>query len=889
MFIMNHKVIRRTFLAFYAERGHTIVPSSSMIPKDDPTLLFTSAGMVQFKPLFAGTVPLPYTRAVSIQKCLRATDLEQVGKTAKYDTFFEMLGNFSFGDYFKAEAIPWAWEYLTEVVELPKDRLYVSVFIDDPEAYEIWQKKVGLDPKRIYRLGEKDNFWGPAGGVGACGPCSEIYFDLGEEFGCNKVECGPGCNCERFLEIYNVVFPQFDQQPDGTRLPLKNRGIDTGMGIERLAMVSQNKKSIFETDLFAPIVKVIAKILNLPDAVPRSDSSTRTMIYAAADHTRALTFAIADGGIPSNEARGYMLRSILRRAQLLAKRNGINQPFMYRVSGEIIELMRQFYPELVQKREQIALIIKSEEERFLRTIDEGLERFKEVAEFHKTDGIIPGADVFKLHDTFGFPVELTKELANEQGMTLNMEEFEAAMQEQKEKSKKEYKATLGITATFELVQSFVGYIQNEVTTSIKDYKETEKGIYEVLLQDTPFYAEAGGQVGDKGKIIGPGFELEVLDSYYKPGSKIRLVEAKLIKGEINKTAVTAVIDKPRRREIERAHTTTHLLHAALRGILGDYVKQEGSLVEPGRFRFDFVSFQAMTPEQITKVEQLVYQKVIENIKVEQLLDLPIGQAKEMGALAFFGEEYGEKVNVIKIGKFSMELCAGTHLRSTGEIGMFRIISETGVAAGIRRIEALVGESAYNQSLSERNTLGELQETCGVETKLLSQKVNDLNSNKNKIENRLRQISAHLANLLSVELIEKIEAINNIKVITGNYDFFDVTDLRLIADTVREKLPEKVTGLLISTLEERLRYIIFVSKDLEQVLPAGKIAQAVGKALGGGGGGKPNLAEGGGKKENIDNGVAAFKEFISYAQHPPNDEEMKPRMNTNKHEKAEGVE
>jgi alanyl-tRNA synthetase len=861
---MNHKEIRKTFLAFYSERGHTIVPSSSLIPKDDPTLLFTSAGMVQFKPLFAGTVPLPYTRAVSIQKCLRATDLENVGKTAKYDTFFEMLGNFSFGDYFKAEGIPFAWEYLTEVVNLPKERLYVSVFIDDPEAYQIWRDKVGLDPKRIYRLGEKDNFWGPAGGVGACGPCSEIYYDLGEEYGCGKAECGPGCDCERFLEIYNVVFPQFDQQADGSRLPLKNRGIDTGMGMERLAMVSQHKKSIFETDLFAPIVKVIVKILNLPSAVSKLDASIRTMVYAAADHTRALTFAIADGGIPSNEARGYMLRSILRRASMMARRAGINQPFMYQVSGEIIELMRQFYPELVQKREQIALIVKSEEERFLRTIDEGLERFKEVAEMHKREGIIPGTEIFKLHDTFGFPAELTKELADEQGLKLDLIGFEAAMLEQKEKSKKEI--VLGEKVSFEGVAtekiSFVGYEKDEVTTNILDYKEIEPGIYEVLLTDTPFYAEAGGQVGDRGKIIGPGFELEVLDSFYKPGSKIRLIKAKLIKGEISKTAVTAVIDKTRRREIERAHTTTHLLHAALRSILGDYVKQEGSLVEPGRFRFDFVSFQPMTPEQITKVERLVYQKVIENIEVEQLRDLPVDQAKAMGALAFFGEEYGEKVNVIKIGKFSMELCGGTHLQSTGEIGMFRILSETGVAAGIRRIEALVGESAYNQSLSERKTLGELQETCGVEAKLLTQKVDELNTNKNKTENRLRQISAHLANLLSVELIEQAEAINNIKLITGNFDFFDVTDLRLIADTVREKLPEKVAGLLISTLEERLRYIIFVSKDLEKDLPAGKIAQVVGKALGGGGGGKPNLAEGGGKKENIETGIAAFKEFIS---------------------------
>ncbi|MEO0114840.1 MAG: alanine--tRNA ligase [candidate division WOR-3 bacterium] len=858
---MNHREIRRTFLAFYAERGHTIVPSSSLIPKDDPTLLFTSAGMVQFKPFYAGTVPLPYTRAVSIQKCLRATDLEQVGKSIKYNTFFEMLGNFSFGDYFKAEAIPWAWEYLTEVVLLPKDRLYVSVFTQDQEAYEIWQKKVGLPTQRIYRLGEEDNFWGPAGGVGACGPCSEIYFDMGEEFGCGKVECGPGCNCERFIEIYNIVFPQFDQQPDGTRLPLKNRGIDTGMGMERLAMVSQGKKSIFETDLFAPIVKAIAKALDL-----NINAETKPMIYAAADHTRALTFAIADGQVPSNEARGYILRSILRRASLMARKVGINQPFMYRISGEVIELFRQFYPELVPKREQIALIIKAEEERFLRTIDEGLERFKEVAETHKTDGIIPGIDIFKLHDTFGFPVELTKELADEQGLTLDMAGFEQAMQEQREKSKKEIIWTERISFESEgaFAQTFVGYDKDEVTTNILDYKEVEKGSYEILLQETPFYAEAGGQVGDTGKIIGPDFELAVIDSYYKTGSKIRLVKAKLQKGEISKTAVTAIIDKTRRREIERAHTATHLLHSALRRTLGEYCKQEGSLVEPGRFRFDFVAFQPLTQEQINKVEQLVYSAVIENIKVEHLRNLPIEEAKKMGALAFFGEEYGERVNVIKIGDFSCELCGGTHIRATGEIGMFKIISETGVAAGIRRIEALVGLNAYRHSFEEREILLELQQALGVAKLGLTQKINELKQYQTKLENRLRQVSAHLINLLSDQLIEKAEKTQDIKLIFANYQFFDVSDLRQIADVVRERMKEKVVGLLFSSQEERLRYIVFVSKDLEAVLPAGKIAQAVGKALEGGGGGKPNLAEGGGKKENLEKGISAFKEFIQSA-------------------------
>jgi len=492
---------------------------------------------------------------------------------------------------------------------------------------------------------------------------------------------------------------------------------------------------------------------------------------------------------------------------------------------------------------------------------------------HRTDGVIPGDKIFKLHDTFGFPVELTKELAEEQGLSLDLAGFEQAMQEQKERSKKEFiwtelsvKSQAALGELLKTAQTFVGYDKDEVTTNILDYKELEPNLYEVLLQETPFYAEAGGQVGDTGKIIGPDFELQVIDSYYKPVAKIRLVKAKLQKGAISKTAVTAIIDKPRRREIERAHTATHLLHSALRRIIGDYCKQEGSLVEPGRLRFDFVAFQPLTQEQINKIEQMVYSKVIENIKVEHLRDLPIEEAKKLGALAFFGEEYGEKVNVIKVGDFSCELCGGTHIRATGEIGMFRILSETGVAAGIRRIDALVGYEALRETISEHATLLELQKTFGVEYKILTQKVNELFSNQNMMSIRLRQVLSRLCNLLSDELIEKAEIIQDIKVIYANYDFFDVSDLRQIADLIRNKLKEKVVGLLFTSppqadFVERVRYIVFVSKDLEAVLSAGKIAQQVGKALEGGGGGKPNLAEGGGKRGNIEKGILAFKEFI----------------------------
>ncbi|MEO0080128.1 MAG: alanine--tRNA ligase, partial [candidate division WOR-3 bacterium] len=555
---MNHRELRRTFLNFYAERGHKIVPSSSLIPRDDPTLLFTNAGMVQFKPLWAGTVELPYRRACSIQKCLRASDLDRVGRTPRHCTFFEMLGNFSFGDYFKAEAIPWAWEFLTQVVKLDPERLFVSVFEADDEAYDVWHKKVGLPASKIFRLGAKDNFWGPVGGGGACGPCSEIYADLGPEFGCGRGGCAPGCDCDRFSEVYNIVFPQFNQLPDGTREPLKNRGIDTGMGLERLAAVSQGKKTIFETDLFAPVVKATQEILGI-ELTPEN----RQMFYVAADHARALTFAIADGAIPSNEGRGYILRSILRRALLFAHRQGVNRPFLYRVSTEVAELMRQWYPELGPKREQAALMIKSEEQRFLATLDAGMERWQELCERFATRGEIPGEELFRLHDTYGLHIELVKELAQD------IPGFERALQEQRERSRRKTLGTGLIATTGEPVPetTFVGYERDEIETELVQFVPVGGRIYELYLAESPFYAEAGGQVGDTGRVLGEGFEFEVQDTYYKQG--IRVCRAELKSGEPKKGPVFAAIDKERRREIERAHTATHLLHAALRRVVGN--------------------------------------------------------------------------------------------------------------------------------------------------------------------------------------------------------------------------------------------------------------------------------------------------------------------------------
>lgn len=858
---MNHRELRRTFLEFYAERGHKIVPSSSLIPRDDPTLLFTSAGMVQFKALWAGSVELPYRRACSIQKCLRASDLEQVGKTPRHCTFFEMLGNFSFGDYFKAEAIPWAWEYLTRVVKLDPARLYVSVFREDDEAYEVWHKIVGLPESRIYRLDEKDNFWGPAGGTGACGPCSEIYCDLGPEFGCGRESCGPGCDCDRFSEIYNIVFPQFNQLPDGTRVPLKNRGIDTGMGLERLAMVSQGKKSIFETDLFSPIVRATEGILGL-----ELNLDNRQLFYVAADHSRALTFAIADGAIPSNEGRGYILRNILRRALLFAHRHNVREPFLYRVSGAVVELMRQFYPELGAKREQAALIIRAEEERFLRTLDAGLELWAEVADRYRSAGVIPGAELFRLHDTYGFHIELVAELARDAGLELDRAGFEQAMQEQRERSRKASFIAAGqeaapVAGSGPLECEFVGYEEDEAETELVSLSRLDDGSYELVLKKSPFYAEKGGQVGDTGRVVGEGFEFEVLDSYYRHG--IRLVRARLKSGEPKPGPVFATIDKERRREIERAHTATHLLHSALRRIVGDYVKQEGSLVEPGRLRFDFSAFEPLKPEQLTAVERLVYEQVIADIRVERLVDVPLEEAKRMGALAFFGEEYGEKVNVLKIGDFSIELCGGTHLRRTGEIGMFRITAETGVAAGIRRIEALVGRQAFERIGTERATLDRLAEELGVGEAGLVKRVQALNEELKRLSNRVRQLSAQLARQEADRLLATAEQAGPVRLVVGYYPFFEVDELRVIADRVREVLTGSYAGLLTGAVSgSRLRYVVFVSPELQTKLPAGRLAKVVGQALGGGGGGRQDIAEGGGAVDRLSAGEQAFRQALT---------------------------
>jgi alanyl-tRNA synthetase len=887
---MNHREIRQSFLDFYAQRGHKIVPSSSLIPKDDPTLLFTSAGMVQFKPFYAGTIPLPYTRATSIQKCLRATDLEAVGKSIKYCTFFEMLGNFSFGDYFKKEAIPWAWEYLTQIVKLPPELLSVSVYEEDDEAYNIWLNDVGLPPSKIVRLGAESNFWGPAGLVGACGPCSEIYYDLGEEFGCHKSNCAPGCDCERYLELYNIVFPQYDKQLDGQLLPLKNRGIDTGMGMERLAMVSQGKRSIFETDLFAPLIRKLLKILNLS-----LTEETRIAIYAAVDHARALTFAIGDGAIPSNEGRGYILRSILRRALLFAYKIGVEEPFLYRLSGEVISEMRQWYPEYKEKQETIAMIIKAEEERFLKTLSAGLERFSELKRLYAVSKVIPGIELFKLHDTFGLHIELIKELATEAGLVPDLEGFTIEMEKQKERSKKvvvDFNQAFSDEEEAALARQnpdFLGYELDTLDTNLLLARKISDEEWEVLLESTPFYAEAGGQVGDTGRIYNDTFELEVTNSYYR--AKRRFSKGKLIRGTIKEGVflttplkVRAEINTLRRREIERAHTATHLLHQALRTILGEYVKQEGSLVEPGRLRFDFSCPRALSEDELKAVEELVYQKILEDIKVEHLVNIPFEEAKAMGALAFFGEVYGDRVNVLKIGNFSCELCGGTHVRRTGEIGYFKIVQESAIAAGIRRIEALVGKASYLKLKEEGGLLNELKLLLKVPEHLLLTRIKELLELKENLSRRTESLTRRLVENLAQKLIQEKVILNGITLVYKEFDYLTVPELRILADQLRALVPEKLCGFLVALKEdqERINYLVFLSEDLSLKITAHQIAQMIGKTLNGGGGGKNYIAEGGGLKAKLPLAYEFLKNTISETFYEKNDY---PEQSVNNQEDA----
>ncbi len=847
---MNHFEIRETFLEFFKNKGHTIVPSMSLIPRDDPSLLFTSAGMVQFKPLWTGTVPLPYRRAASIQKCLRLSDLENVGKTRRHHTFFEMLGNFSFGDYFKEEAILWAWEYLVDVLKIDKNRLYVSVHKDDNEAFAIWRDKIRLDEKRVYRLGDDTNFWGPAGDSGPCGPCSEIYYDLGEKFSCGKKACAPGCDCDRYSEVWNLVFPQFDQKISGERLPLKNRGVDTGMGLERLTSIVQQKDSNFQSDLFYPIIENISELISRKYGI---EKNTDIDINIIADHIRALVFAIGDGIIPSNEERGYVLRRVLRRATRINFNYGMNQAMLYKLVPTVVDLYKGIYPELLNHREEITLVIKAEEERFLMTLEKGIALFEELAKKKKS---ISGDDAFKLYDTYGFPIELTREIAREKNIDVDEEGFEKNLEQAREASRA--KAKFSLRGEWKILKQgvgkFIGYEKSETETEILRYNESDKNI-EIVLEESPFYAEAGGQVGETGEIIGKNFKLKVIDTYWMQG--MITCHCEFAGGRFSPGPVIARVDLVHRKESARAHTTTHLLHAALRRILGEHARQEGSFVEPGRFRFDFLHFKPLSNDEIKAVEDLVNQKILENLRVEKFWT-NIDEAKKLGAMALFGEKYGKDVRVVKISDFSIELCGGIHLDYTGEIGLFKIMSQESAAAGIRRIEGLVGIHLMEEFRRYGSVVKSLSEFLGSDKDIIS-KIEELQNRLKQSENTIHKQQAMLAHFKADEIIDEFKSS---KWIVKKLDDFGMDGMRMIADLLRDKLKEKY-GVLYEIVNNRVNYLVFAGDTIKGKQPAHQLIKSVSKIIGGGGGGKPHLAEGGGgKPEKIPDLIKFFKELES---------------------------
>lgn len=853
---MTSNELRKRFFEFFEERDHKIVDGSPLVPQRDPSLLFTSAGMVQFKSYYTGLVPLPYTRAASVQKCLRVSDLESVGKTVRHNTFFEMLGNFSFGDYFKKEGIEWGWEFLLEVLKIPVERLSVSIYEEDDEAYDLWHKHIGLNSSIIYRLGKEDNFWGPAGATGPCGPCSEIFYDMGEEFGCGKETCQPGCDCDRYFELWNLVFPQFEKTEKGQMIPLANRGIDTGMGMERLAVSMQGGNSIFDTDLFSPIIDEAVRALDV------SYSKDKVAFNVIVDHIRALTFACAEGVIPSNEGRGYVLRRLLRRALRRGVFLGTEEPFLYRLVGTVTDVMKEPYPELVERREQVSLIIKSEEERFFRTLNQGLALFEEITS--TGSGVISGDDAFRLYDTYGFPIDMTLEIAGERGLRVDLKEFEEKMAAQKERARAASRfQSADMGEGWEGLEGeeaeFVGYERISIQARIIGWRVSD-GDVEMRLDKTPFYAEAGGQVGDTGRIYSDDFEVKVTNTVWTDHGVVHV--GKLERGEIKGGTVTAEVDCERRKDIARNHTATHILQGVLRVVLGKHVRQEGSLVEPERLRFDFTHYNPLTRREIDRVEEMVNSKVRGNLSVVSVNTTYDEATKGMGAIALFGEKYGDDVRVMRVGDFSAELCGGTHLDATGEIGLFRIVSESAVAAGIRRIEAMTGRGAYEHMKKEEEVLSRVSDALGSTTEDLENKLQKLLQEQKILKKRVRQLESKLASAFAVKLVGKARLVEGIQVMASRVEFSDIVGLRQMADQARARVKGKCVGVFGSEIEGKAVFVAFVTDNLTNRLKAGDVAREVAKVTGGGGGGKPTLAEAGGKDVGkIDEAIGRVPQIV----------------------------
>ena len=865
--------LREMFLSFFESKGHLRLPSFSLVPQNDKSILLINAGMTPMKPWFKGEEEPPRRRVCTCQKCIRTGDIENVGKTARHGTYFEMLGNFSFGDYFKHEAIAWSWEFLTEVVGLEPDRLYPSIYLDDDEAFDIWNKEVGIPAERIFRFGKEDNFW--EHGSGPCGPCSEIYYDRGPEYGCGKPGCTVGCDCDRYIEIWNNVFSQFDNDGHGHYTELKQKNIDTGMGLERLACVCQNVDSLFDVDT---VMNITHKVSELTGAHYGETEKRDVSLRVITDHIRSATFMICDGILPSNEGRGYVLRRLLRRAARHGKLLGVNDPFLYQVVDTVIHENEGQYPDLREKQTYITKVIRTEEENFGRTIDGGMKIFSDLLAEHKQklEKIFSGADAFRLYDTFGFPIDLTMEMAADEGLSVDENAFQKLMKEQKERAREARKALgdlgwAGVEFGKDVpATEFVGYDHSECDAKIVAIVADEELREEVaagaeavvVLDQSPFYAEMGGQVADHGTITADGVVFTVADVQKNKGGKFmhygRLAQGVLHVGD----TVHAAIDMERRKAIQRAHSTTHLLDAALKKVLGDHVHQAGSLVEPDRLRFDFTHFEAISPEELRQVEELVNDAILEGYPVVTEV-LPIEEAKKKGAVAMFGEKYGETVRVVEMSDFSVEFCGGTHVDNTAKAGPFRIKSESSVASGVRRIEATCGKLSLKAMESSQGVLSRAAQFLKTAPSGLLERMEQQANEMKQLRQALEKFKAEASLGEARQFLASAKTVKDLHVLATTRNGVDTAELRTMGDFLRDKDP-KAVAVIASINGEKITFLAVCGKEaVARGIKAGDLVRHVSAICGGKGGGKPDSAMGGGSDPlKVDDALASVDDFVS---------------------------
>ena len=869
--------LREMFLTFFESKGHLRLPSFPLVPENDPSLLLINAGMAPMKPWFKGEEEPPRRRVCTCQKCIRTGDIENIGHTARHGTYFEMLGNFSFGDYFKHEAIAWTWEFLTDPkwVGLEKDRLYPSVYQEDDEAFNIWRDEVGIPEDRIYRMGKEDNFW--EHGSGPCGPCSEVYYDRGEEFGCGSPDCKPGCDCDRYMEVWNNVFSQFDNDGEGHYTELAQKNIDTGMGLERLAVICQNVNSLFDVDT---VMNITNKVSELTGAHYGDSQASDVSLRIITDHIRSATFMICDGVLPSNEGRGYVLRRLLRRAARHGKLLGVNEPFLYQILDTVIHENEGEYKDLRQKQDYITKVVRTEEENFAKTIDGGMKIFADLLAEHKAKGEtqFSGKDAFKLYDTYGFPVDLTEEMVQDEGMTLDRVAFDEEMEAQRVRARKAREALgdlgwSGVEFGKEIPSTvFDGYDKTEITgakvvaivAEDQMVDEIVSGMEAIVVLDTtPFYAEMGGQVADHGTITAEGMTYNVTDVQKNKGGKF-MHYGKLTQGSLKVgDTVTATIDVDRRKAIMRAHTATHLLDKVLRTVLGDHVHQAGSLVEPDRLRFDFTHFSALTAEELAKVSALVNEAVLEGYDVVTE-ELPIEEAKKKGAIALFGEKYGEVVRVVDMGEgYSVEFCGGTHLSNTAKVGVFHISNEFSVASGVRRIEATTGKLSLDVMNQNQKMLFEAAAVLKAKPGELREKAKAMMAEAKKLHQEIEKFKAEASVGEARQFLMSAKTVGELKVLTASREDVDAATLRQMGDFLKDKEPN-VVAVLASTSGEKISFLAVCGKNaIAKGIKAGDLVKNVCTICGGKGGGKPDSAMGGGKDMlKLDDALASVDDYVA---------------------------